>query len=150
MKKHVISIIFVALIGLVFIAVGTLTATEKRSDAPDEIMLKSKGYKKENYGPIHFSHAKHQNEYKNPEKKNIACSECHHDYDKKGKNIWKDTDPVKKCGECHDPKKSDGKKKKLQLAFHNNCKDCHKDAVKAGITKEAPYKKCADCMGKKK
>ena len=150
MKKHVISIILVAVIGLVFIARGTLTAAEKRSDVPAEIDIKSKGYKKDKYGAIKFSHEKHQDEFKNPKGKPIACSECHHDYDKGGKNIWKDSDPVQKCVECHDPKKSDKKKKKLQLAFHKNCKDCHKKAVKAGITKDAPYKKCADCMGKKK
>ena len=149
MKKKLVSIMLVVVMGLVFLAVGTLKATQKRADAPAEINIDNKGYKKNTYGAVKFSHQKHQDEYKDPKGQPIACTECHHDYDKKGKNLWKDTDPVKKCVECHDPNKSDGNKKKLQLAFHSDCKDCHKDVVKAGITKDAPYKKCADCMGSK-
>jgi predicted aldo/keto reductase-like oxidoreductase len=111
------------------------------ADVPDEISIENKGYKKDQKGFVHFSHKKHHMDYQ------VACTECHHDY-KDGKNIWKEGDPVKKCVDCHNQNKSEGKIKKLQLAFHSNCKDCHKEAKKAG-KKNAPTTKCNDCHAKK-
>jgi hypothetical protein len=58
--------------------------------------------------------------------------------------MWKEGSPVKKCVECHDPLKNEGKVKKLMLAFHKNCKDCHKKAADEE-GKEAPHKKCEGC-----
>ena len=155
MKQRLFLLILVAIGCLMFLAVGTLTAKDKPKEAPPEILIDNKGYKKDRYGAVKFNHKKHQDEYKNSEGNIIDCAECHHVYDDKAKNTWKDDDPVQKCVECHDPLKSDPKNKKnkkLQLAFHNNCKNCHKKVVKAGLKKEkeAPSKKCITCMGKKK
>lgn len=77
----------------------------------------------------------------------VACRECHHDY-KDGKNLWEEGDPVKKCSECHSPLKSEGNVKRLQLAYHKNCKTCHRKLVKEGISEEAPYRRCTDCHEK--
>ena len=106
--------------------------------APEEIIIENKGYEKKRKGPVKFSHLDHADNY------DVACTECHHDY-QDGKNVWKEGDPVKKCIECHSPLKREDKIKKLQLAFHDNCKNCHKDMAKDGITEDAPYKKCANC-----
>ena len=137
MKRRTLSLILVALVGIVFLAVGVLTAT----DVPDVIMLENKGYKSDKKGPVKFMHKEHSQQYK------IACTECHHEY-KDGKNVWKEGDPVKKCSACHDPKKKQGDAMKLQNAFHKNCKDCHKEVDKKE-GKKAPYRKCNDCHEKK-
>jgi hypothetical protein len=157
MNKRFGAILTVIFCGLIFLTVTALTATEKPAEepteAPEEVVIENKGYKKDKKGPVTFQHKKHQEEYLNLDDKKIACTECHHKYEDE-KNVWKEGDPVKKCGaeDCHDPLKKKGKKQhKLQIAFHKNCKDCHKAIVKAGKKKanEAPFKKCVNCMGKK-
>ncbi len=135
-KKWIWLLPIIALMGLLFIASGTLTA----ADIPDEILIENKGYKKDKKTPVKLSHKKHSVDYK------TECDECHHDY-QDGKNVWTATDPVKKCVECHDPQKSKDKVKKLQTALHKNCKDCHKKVNEEG--KKAPRKKCSDCHVKK-
>ena len=136
MKKGIFTLALIILTGLLFLGVGALIA----ADLPEEIAISSEGYKADKKGPVNLSHKKHAVEYK------ASCNECHHVY-KDGKNVWTATDPVQKCGECHNPLKSEGKVKKLQTAYHKNCKDCHKAAAKEG--KDAPYKKCNDCHEKK-
>jgi cytochrome c553 len=154
MERKLFPLILIVASGMIFLWVASLTATVNRKDAPAKIKIDNRGYKKNQYRAITFDHEKHQDKYKNPKSRTIACAECHHVYEK-GKNIWKDDDKVQKCVECHDPKKNNvknKKQKKLQLAFHNNCKTCHKAVVKAGLKKEkdAPSKKCIQCMGKKR
>lgn len=136
MKRGIVGLILVALTSLLFITVGALIAT----DVPDDVTIENEGYKKDKKGPVKLSHKKHSAEYK------VACTECHHDYQDE-KNVWKETDPVKKCKECHSPLKKVGKTKKLQIAYHKNCKDCHKAVAKEG--KKAPFKKCKECHQKK-
>ena len=140
--------------GLMFLMVEALIAAEKPAkeptEAPEKVTIDSRGYKKDKKKPVIFDHKKHQEEHLNEKGEKILCTECHHVY-KDEKNTWKEGDPVKKCGtkDCHDPRKKKGKKQhKLQLAFHQNCKDCHKAVVKAKkkTEKEAPYKKCIKCM----
>ena len=135
MKKGISTLVMVSLAGLLFLAVGALTAT----DASDDIMINNEGYKVDKKGPVKLSHKKHSVDYK------VACTDCHHDY-KDGKNVWKEGEPVKKCSACHNPLKKEGNTLKLNAAFHKNCKVCHKDLVKEG--KEAPTK-CKDCHQKK-
>ena len=136
MKRGIVSLILVALTGLLFITVGALTAT----DVPDDVTIENEGYKKDKKRPVKLSHKKHNADYK------VACTECHHDY-QDGKNVWKEGNPVKKCSSCHSPLKKVGKTKKLQIAYHKNCKDCHKAVAKEG--KKAPFKKCKECHLKK-
>ena len=138
MNKKLMTILVVLLSCLVFVAVGTLTA----NDVPDEVTIENDGYKKDKKGPVKLSHATHVSDY------GVKCDDCHHVYED-GKNCWKEGDPVQKCGECHDPLKKDGKVKKLQNAYHKNCKNCHKDYVKAHPDSKAPFKKCNDCHEKK-
>lgn len=139
MKRKLLTILTVVLSGLLFLAVGVLTAT----DVPDSVKISNTGYKKDKKGPVILHHKKHHADYK------VACAECHHDY-QNGKNVWKEGDPVKKCSACHNPKKKQGKVMKLQNSYHKNCKTCHKALVKAGKSKKAPYKKCNNCHQKKK
>ena len=142
MKKRFLGVLTIILTGLLFLCVGALTAADK-TDSPDEVTIQNKGYKSDKKGPVKLTHKKHNEEYK------VACNECHHEY-KDGKNVWKEGQPVKKCGECHNPKKKEGKTKKLQIAYHKNCKNCHKDLVKQKKSDKAPFKKCNDCHEKKK
>ncbi len=119
--------------------IGLISGEE---EAPDEITINNEGYKSKKRGPVLFSHLNHSEDY------DIACTECHHDYDD-GKNTWEEGDPVNKCIDCHDPNESDGNIKNLRLSFHKNCKTCHKNLAKEGISEDAPYKKCSGCHEKK-
>ena len=143
MKKRLLTLVTVLFTGLLFFTVGALTAADV-PNVPDEVTIENEGYKKDKKGPVKLSHKKHHEDYK------LACTECHHDYND-GKNVWKDSDPVKKCSECHNPLKKEGKVKKLQNAYHRNCKNCHKAYVKEHPDSKppAPYKKCTKCHQKK-
>ena len=138
MRKGLLTLVIVALTGLLFIAAGALTAGDV-PDVPDEVTIENEGYKKDKKGPVKLSHKKHTEEYK------VACTDCHHDY-QDGNNVWKEGDPVQKCSACHNPLKKEGEVKKLQNAYHRNCKNCHK-ALEEG--KKAPFKKCTECHQKK-
>jgi len=116
-------------------AAETQTAVQ---DVPEVIVIENKVYASDKKGPVTFNHVKHNKEYK------ISCTQCHHLY-QDGKNLWKEGDHVDECVVCHDPAEEKDKAVKLQNAFHQNCRDCHKEVSKEG--KEAPYTKCADCHG---
>lgn len=131
MRKGWILIVMIVCTGF-FFASGILTA----ADAPTDIVIDGKSYKKDIKGPVNFSHAKHSAEY------GAKCEDCHHSFTD-GKNTWKSGDEVKKCVDCHDVDKTEGNKKKLMMAFHDNCKGCHTEKVKEG--KAAPDKKCEGC-----
>jgi len=137
MKKRVFFLSTVILSIALLAGTGILIAT----DQPDEIKIQSSAFETYKKGPVSFSHKKHNVDYK------IACTECHHVY-KEGRNVYKEGDPVQKCSACHDPVKSEGKVKKLMLAYHRNCQGCHKELEKAG-EKSGPTKKCNDCHEKK-
>ena len=107
----------------------------------DTIILDNKGYKKDRKGPVEFSHKKHAQSYR------ILCWECHHEY--KGKNnVWVPWAKTKKCRECHDPMNKEINEIKLQKAFHNQCKGCHKALAKED-KKTGAYQKCGGCHKKK-
>ena len=131
MRKCWFLIMVLACAGLL-VTSGILVA----SDFPDEIVIDGKNYKKDIKGPVKFNHYKHVADI------GIDCTECHHEY-KDGKNVWEAGNDVKNCDQCHDPNKSEGNKKKLMMAFHNNCKNCHKEKNKEGSN--APDKNCEGC-----
>jgi hypothetical protein len=139
MKDKHLTLIIAVLAGMLLLTVGALTA----ADVPDDIMIQSEGYTKDKKGPVKLSHKKHVDEYK------VVCNECHHEYNEKGENTWKEGLPVKKCSACHDPKEKKGKVMKLQNAYHRNCKNCHKAYIKDHAESKAPYRKCNDCHEKK-
>jgi hypothetical protein len=138
MNNRILTLIMVIFAGMLFLTVGVLTA----ADVPDEVTIDNKGYQKDKKGPVKLTHKKHHETYK------AACTDCHHEY-KEGKNVWKEGAPVKKCSECHNPLKKDGKIKKLQNAYHRNCKNCHKEVIAKDPNKKAPFKKCTECHQKK-
>ncbi|MEW6266630.1 MAG: cytochrome c3 family protein [Thermodesulfobacteriota bacterium] len=115
-------------------AAGLLVA----ADQPDTVKIyKTETFGKHTKGPVEFTHKKHVDEHK------VACVECHHDAKYDGKtNNWKEGDPVQKCDECH-KKNKEGKIDKLQNAFHNNCRGCHKKQGKG------PEAKCNECHAEK-
>jgi len=136
MSKKLLTLLTVVLSGFLFLSVGILVA----ADAPDEVVIENKGYAKDTKGPVKLTHKKHHADYK------VACAECHHVI-KDGKNVWKEGDKVQKCSECHNPEKKEGNVLKLNNAYHNNCKDCHKALEEAGKP-TGPFKKCNDCHQK--
>jgi hypothetical protein len=137
MKKSILATYILILAGLVFFAVEALWAAAVTAP-PTDITINNTAYKNDTKGPVLFHHSKHSKDYK------AACTECHHVY-KDGKNVWKEGDDVQKCSVCHDPEKDQGKAVKLQAAFHNNCKDCHKKSGKD----TAPSTKCNGCHAAK-
>jgi hypothetical protein len=134
MKRRPLALALLMVGALLFVAAGILAAAQT---VADEITIEN-NYKDDKKGAVKLSHKKHAEEYK------VACTECHHEY-KDGKNVWKDTDPVKKCAECHSPDKKQENADKLNLAFHKNCQTCHKELK----DKKAPFKNCNDCHQKK-
>ena len=136
----ILAAFFCFAVSLLFFSTTPLTAAEEQ-EAPEEISISNKVYKTDRKGPVLLTHLEHAEGYVE------SCEECHHEY-KDGKNTWEEGQLVKKCSECHDPSKSEGKVKKLNIAYHKNCKTCHRELAKEGSA-EAPYKQCTDCHEKK-
>lgn len=110
--------------------------------SPEVIEIYSTAYEEHKRGPVKLGHLKHFAEY------NAACTDCHHDY-QDGINIWTPSDPVQSCASCHDPEGTKGEVKKLQTAYHTNCKNCHREMVEAEKSEDAPYKTCSGCHEEK-
>jgi len=138
-KKNALCFVLIIFSCVVLLQISTMRAEE---EPPDEIILDNKDYKSDRKDPVTLTHLNHMEDYE------VACTECHHDY-QEGKNVWEEGNPVKKCAACHDPVKNQEKIKKLSIAYHKNCKGCHRELARTGITKDAPYKKCTDCHEKK-
>jgi len=118
----------------------SLNAAEAQ-EMPEEIVINNKVYETDRKGSVRFSHSDHAESYVD------TCDGCHHEY-KDGENIWEEGQFVKKCFTCHDPSKSEGRVKKLNIAYHKNCKGCHRKLAKEGGT-DAPYRQCTDCHEKR-
>ena len=136
----ILAAIFGIAFGLPFVTATSINATEEQ-EVPDEISIENKVYKTDRKGSVLFSHSEHADGYVE------SCDGCHHEY-KAGKNIWEEGQPVKKCSSCHDPSKRDGRIRKLNIAYHKNCKGCHRELAKEGST-QAPYRQCTDCHEKR-
>jgi hypothetical protein len=124
-------------------------AASAENAPPAEFAIASDLWEKKTKGSPIFTHEKHVDVHK------VDCNKCHHIYENE-KNIWKDSMPVSKCGECHDEptikneKKlsPEDQKKNLKLAFHNNCRACHKALKKENPETKAPVT-CKQCHPKK-
>ena len=150
MRKRFFTVLMVVLAALLFVTVGSLTAT----DVPDTIIMDSKVYPKHTKKNVTFTHKQHADH------KDIGCADCHHVY-KDGKNIWKEGDAVQKCEECHkEPAKPKGDKTKMSKAekikkyhkdaIHANCKGCHKKMIDKESEMGKNLKKCSGCHPNKK
>ena len=73
MKIRLSTLLTVILAGLLFVIVGTLTAAEKQP-VQEDILIENESYKSDRKGPVRFSHLDHSESY------DVACTECHHDY----------------------------------------------------------------------
>jgi Class III cytochrome C family len=125
---------------LSLVPAASLKAAQTQA-VPDEILIENKIYRTDRKGFVRFSHLEHAEGYVE------ACEACHHEY-KEGQNVWQEGQPVKKCVTCHDPSKRQGNARKLNIAFHKNCKGCHKKLAREGGT-DAPYRQCTDCHAKR-
>jgi hypothetical protein len=150
MRKRLFTVLTVVLSALLFLTVGSLTAT----DVPDTITMDSKIYPKHTKKNVTFTHKEHADH------KDIGCADCHHVY-KDGKNTWKEGDVVQKCEECHnEPAKPKGDKTKMSKAekikkyckdaVHANCKGCHKKMIDKESEMGKSLKKCSGCHPNKK
>lgn len=136
----ILGFIFWIAFGLIFVT-AELTDANEVQEAPDEISINNNIYRTDRKGSVYFSHAEHAEGYVD------ACDACHHEY-KDGQNVWEEGQPVQKCSQCHDPLKRDGKIRKLNIAYHKNCKGCHRELAREGDT-QAPYRQCTDCHAKR-
>lgn len=91
---------------------GTTGPTEP----PDESWLMIKQPWRQEKPLVKFSHRRH-------DKQGIACEQCHHDY-QRGRNLWRQGQPVKKCQACHGLIARTGRPD-VKNAFHRQCKGCH-------------------------
>jgi hypothetical protein len=83
--------------------------------AQDEVMtLKSDALEPHQRPLVRFSHEKHS--------ENIACADCHHDYDEA---YNKQGTEGGICSDCHQEKATKENPVPLDLAFHKQCKQCH-------------------------
>ena len=112
--KKLLVVLFALVIGISFTSTAWSAATP-----PKEVKLEAK------MGVVTLKHEEHAVARK------IDCKTCHH----------KGTEGDVKCGSCH---KAEAKDKTVALkdAFHNTCKKCHEEKVKAGA--KAPTK-CNEC-----
>lgn len=140
--KNERSTVLVAIFTCLLLMLGGAATVAEVQPVPEDIVLNNEGYKTDRKGPVDFPHLSHIEDY------GVSCNECHHDY-KEGKNVWKEGDPVEKCVFCHSPLESKGNVKKLSIAFHKNCKTCHRNALKDGVSEDAPFKSCYDCHNRK-
>jgi hypothetical protein len=116
---------------------------------PNEIVLLSQLWETHTKGAVKLTHENHIKTH------NITCRECHHIIED-GKNVWNESIPAAKCETCHDELTVKGErklppeiqKKNLKLAFHNNCRGCHKKIKKEDPETKAPLK-CSECHEKK-
>ncbi len=76
-----------------------------------------------------LGHKKHADEFVKD------CKECHHNY--------KEGATVQKCGSCH----TKDSKVTAKTAYHNTCRNCHRDLKKAG--KATGPTLCTKCHAKK-
>ena len=136
MKRGILVLGFAVLTVCLLFTYATFTVAQG-PEAPDVITIENEGYEADKKEPVTLHHKKHAEDYQ------VACTDCHHEYSD-GNNVWKQGDAVKKCAECHNPDKEEAEGIDLKKAFHDNCKDCHKEAVAAGKT-NAPDKKCTEC-----
>jgi hypothetical protein len=134
---------------------STLTMTEEPdlesadNILPEEIVLLSQLWETHTRGAVKLTHENHIKTHK------ISCRECHHTY-KDGENVWDESMPAAKCETCHDELTVKGErkltpdvqKKNLKLAFHNNCRGCHKKIKAENPETKAPLK-CSECHEKK-
>jgi len=131
---------FCVAVTLILVTAFSLNANEAQ-EMPEEIVINNKVYETDRKGSVWFTHLEHAQGYVE------SCDGCHHEY-KDGKNIWEEGKPVKKCFTCHDPLKRKGSIRKLNIAFHKNCKGCHRQLAREGPT-QAPYRQCTDCHEKR-
>ena len=118
---------------------------KEESDSSETITIYAQLFTEHTKGPVKFTHDKHGKDYK------IACHECHHVYDN-GKNVWKEGMDVDKCEVCHNEPTvkrektlpPDLQKKNLKLAFHNNCRVCHRKIKSDNPAVKAPTT-CSGC-----
>jgi len=127
-----------AILICLFIMLGRTVTIAEEESMPEDIFIDHSVYEPDRKGPVYFSHLPHYEDY------DVACEDCHHEYEE-GENVWTEGDPVKKCQACHDPLESKGNIKKLSIAFHKNCRACHKNLFKEEISEDAPFKSCYDC-----
>jgi hypothetical protein len=119
MKKIFLTLLVAGLAGLILVGGGPPRAEEEK-EAPEEIMIHNKGYRRTLFEPVRFTHQVHNEDY------GIDCSECHHNY-QGGENVWQEGDPVQKCDVCHSPKMKQGDVPRLLFAYHFECRKCHKE-----------------------
>ncbi len=123
MNKKLISIVA----AIVFF--GSLLVLQGVFGQQDAFTIENPGlHTTDTYKGVQFEHKKHVDWVKD-------CKECHHNY--------KEGATPQKCTGCH----TKDSKVTAKTAFHNTCRQCHRDLKKAGKT--AGPTLCTKCHAKK-
>ncbi len=103
--------------------------------AQDEFMtLNSKALGDHERPLVVFNHGKHS------EKIATNCVTCHHDFTATGDRGSSEGQP---CSDCHTAKPTAKNSVGLAMAFHKQCKDCHRFAAEKG--RPGGPVMCGDC-----
>jgi hypothetical protein len=138
--KKVAFITAVAAVTLIGVSLGSRSAVIAETaglKTPDkEITITGKK-------PARFDHNKHL-------ALGVTCGQCHHDAEHnplaEEAILAMDNSTKLQCASCHNAEFANEKLNSVKLAFHGNCKECHKQGV--GDIKGPT--KCTDCHLKKK
>jgi len=108
---------------------GSLFVLQGVSGQQDVITIDNPGlHTTDTYQGAQFGHKKHADALKD-------CQKCHH--------TTKAGEKAQKCGDCH----TKDSKVTAKTAFHNSCRNCHRDLKKTG--KATGPTLCTKCHAKK-
>lgn len=124
MDKKLVSIV------AAIIFFGSLLVLQGVFGQQDSFTIEHPGlHKTDMYQGVQFGHKKHADTLKD-------CKKCHHTY--------KEGETPQKCGSCH----TKDSKVTAKTAYHNTCRNCHRDMKKAGHATGPTL--CTKCHAKKK
>lgn len=112
---------------LAFAAAGLALAQD------DNMVINSKALGQHTRPLVKFPHAKHSD-------KLADCTTCHHDFAPNGN---RGSSEGQFCSECHSAQPTARNSVSLVMAFHKQCKECHRYA--AGKGQPAGPVMCGDC-----
>ncbi len=112
---------------LAFAAAGLALAQD------DNMVINSKALGQHTRPLVKFPHAKHSD-------KLADCTTCHHDFAPNGN---RGSSEGQFCSDCHSAQPTAKNSVSLVMAFHKQCKECHRYA--AGKGQPAGPVMCGDC-----
>lgn len=114
MKRVKLTAILILALGLA--AAGLALAQE------DNLVINSQALGEHTRPLVKFAHARHS-------EKIPDCTTCHHDFSPTGN---RGSSEGQSCSDCHGPRPTAKNSVGLAMAFHKQCKECHRFAAGKG------------------